>query len=244
MNNVDNELSNIRIELHKYYRGEDYGNEQDGYSKARTRQTMEAVEWALPRIIRAFFTGSSPVEFTPVGVEDIPGAAQDTSVVHNILRKTEFYSAIETWFRDSLIMPNGYLKVWWEDEMLYSPPSEYNGLTEAQVGMLEQNPEAFIQEVFVDERDGSLTVVARHMDRRGKLRISAVPPEEVLVDNDASCVDLDKALLVSHHRVVRKTDLVDMGYDPDVVAGLPSIITKLIVILMLMAMGLLSIVKS
>jgi len=221
LNNVDNELSNQRTELIKYYRGEELGTEIKGYSKARTRQSMEAVEWAMPHIIRAFFSGSSPVKFSPLQEDDEEQARQETDVVMSILRKTEYYTALETWFRSTLIDPNGYVKVWWEDKSAYSPPTDYSGLTYAQVGMLSIDPNVYIENADVDE-DNLFSVQVRYADKRGKICIQAVPPEEVLVDNDITCTDLDSARLVAHNRQVTKSYLVEQGYDPNVVLSLPT----------------------
>jgi hypothetical protein len=54
--------------------------------------------------------------------------------------------------------------------------------------------------------------VVRREDK-GRLRIAAVPPEELLVSRDA--ISLDDASIVAHRRIATVSELVAMGYDKD-----------------------------
>ena len=77
LNDDGNEVSSLREENFDYYLGKKYGNERRGYSQVVTRETFEAVEWAMPSIMRAFTAGDRVVSFTPNGPHDEAQADQD-----------------------------------------------------------------------------------------------------------------------------------------------------------------------
>lgn len=58
--------------------------------------------------------------------------------------------------------------------------------------------------------------------KKGDICFDPIPPEEFLINSDHNSVLLDDARFLDHHRSLRRSTLVEMGYDPDVVAELPS----------------------
>ena len=117
-NRDDGDLSSERQELFRRYYGMTYGNEKKGRSTFRTREVLEAVEWALPTLVRAFLGASRAVVFEPQNADDEEQAAQETDVVnHEVLRANagDGFEALHNFIKDALMFPTAYLKVYMEE---------------------------------------------------------------------------------------------------------------------------------
>lgn len=216
LNEEGGDLSSVRQTNLDFYLGEPYGNERDGQSKIVTREVFEAVEWAMPSLIRVF-TGNRPVEFQPEGVEDEMAADQETDVINHLLYNQENgFLAIHNWIKDSLMYPNGYAKVW-VDYTKDVTRSEYRNLTAQQLVELDEIAEIVSQDSYIMDspwgQHEMFDVVAEFTQEKPVLRFEAIPPEEVLVDDDLCSVDLDEADFVCHRRKRARTDLINDGFD-------------------------------
>lgn len=221
MNDEDGDLSSVRQQAMDYYLGEKYGNERDGYSSHVTREVLEAVEWAMPSIVRVFTSGDKVVQFDPVTPNDEQSADLETDTInHLVLKQNDGFEALHAWIKDALMFPNGYLKVW-VDESTEVTTEEYSGYTAEELApllddddieVLEQESEVVvIQGVPVEV----YSIKVRRTDTQPRLNISATPPEQVLLDDDLTSQDIDEADFVCH-RVRRSfTWLVNNGYDRD-----------------------------
>lgn len=222
MNDEDGDLTQVRQDNLNYYLGKPYGNERDGYSSYITREVLEAVEWAMPSIVRVFTSGDRVVEFVPVGPEDEQQAEMDTDVTnHILLKENEGYQAVYTWCKDALLQPNGYAKIW-PDESVVVETERYTGLTEAETAQLVADPEVEVmgqeQEIIIGP-DGleyaEFSIELKRTIRKPRIVFEAVAPEQVLVDNDLTSQNLDEADFVCHRVRRNYTWLVNNGYDRD-----------------------------
>ena len=234
----DGDVSERRQKNLDYYTGQPYGDERDGYSKVITMECFEAVQWALPSLVRMFMTGKFAA-FIPDGEHDEEQCDQETDVVNNfVTNDTDFYEWCHAWCTDGMIYPNGYLKVY-IDEARDMRTVHHENLTLEQLAVLEQDDSLFNGEITdgdsvtlpqLDPQTGQMVQVptqlynvkARYLEERNNIKVEAVPPEEVFVDNDLRCVDLDKAEFVCHHREITRSELVAMGFDRDMVWNLPT----------------------
>lgn len=130
------EVSRERQESLDYYLGRPYGDELAGYSSVVTRDVFELVEWALASMVRIFLSAPRIVEFKPASAQDMEQAKLETEVVHSYMNGA--FIELMSWIRDAFLYPNAYLKVW-HDEVPRSEEHTYRDLTQAQVGMLEQD---------------------------------------------------------------------------------------------------------
>jgi len=80
----ESELSGERATALNHYHGRPYGNEIEGRSRVVSRDLAEAVDWALPSIIRAFVQSGNVAEFGPVGPEDEKLAQQESDYVNRV----------------------------------------------------------------------------------------------------------------------------------------------------------------
>ena len=223
LNAADGGLSQRRRDLFDRYLGALEGNERDGYSKFTTREVLEAVEWAMPSLVRIFTAGDRVVSFEPQGLQDEPAADQETDVVNYAVMRAnsgDGFLALYSFIKDALINPTAYAKVYAEmEERSYVRertgllPQDLEKLTsDSTVELLEQETSS----IQVPGPQGLMPIEVfdvkyRQKDNRPKLRVIPVPGEEVLVDNEFTSLDLDNAHFVAHRNRKTKSQLIRMG---------------------------------
>ncbi len=220
---IDSVISPDRALATQYYRGEPFGNEEEGRSQVVSRDVRDTVQAILPSLMRMFFGGNNIVEFAPNGPDDVASAQQATDYINYVVTRDNpgfeiFYSA----FKDALVCKTGIIKFYW-DAAEEIETSDLSGLDETALAVLNSDPELEIQVTVaypgeVDPATGmpGPTVydvrVIRRRDK-GRLRIASVPPEEFLVSRAA--ISLDDASIVAHRRIMTVSELVAMGYNQD-----------------------------
>ena len=149
-----------------------------------------------------------------------------------------FYNA----FKDALLCKNGILKYYW-DTTYHAEYYEYSKLSENELAVLEADDEVEVTEVVsypdpafpqpeavVETEEQIEEVVPELMQQsmmtpqlhdvkvtrkkeHGCVRVESVPPEEFLIDRDAT--SMNDAYCIAHRRYLTVSDLVEMGYDYD-----------------------------
>lgn len=213
-----------RARLLRRYLGEKYGNEQEGYSQVVSRDVYEVIEWALPQLIETFLAGDQVARFDPVGPEDEQEAEQQTDLANHVfLKENDGFMVLSTAIKDALVQELGIVHWWWEESQRVEYEF-YQGLTEEQIAVnIASNPDLTISAAVPSEivtPDGTPlwdVEVARTFDA-GRLRVEAIPPEEFFYSPDARSID--DARCVGRHREVTASEMIEMGYDPELVATL------------------------
>jgi hypothetical protein len=77
---LETETTESRRKAIEYYNGDEYGNEVDGRSRIVTREVAEAVDGAMPALMRVFTASDEVVMFEPHGPEDVELAEQATQM--------------------------------------------------------------------------------------------------------------------------------------------------------------------
>ena len=222
INNEDGTVSDLRSYNFDRYYGKQYGNEREGFSKFTTREVFEAVEWAMPSVLRVFTSNQNAVEFIPHNEEDEEQAQQETDVANYYIHtENNGFLLLHNWTKDLLMFPNGYVKAHVEEKDVVKF-DRFRGLTLLDINRFSEDPNIEIQESeeytqFI-EGFGEQTlyeVKIKHSAKECKIRIDNMPPDEVLVDSTWTSVDLEGCPFVCHR--VRKSisDLVKEGYDYD-----------------------------
>jgi hypothetical protein len=176
------------------------------------------------------------VEFAPRGPEDVKMAQQATDYANYVFQNDNngFLTSYAI-FKDALVRKCGIAKFWWEDEEKVRI-EEYTGLDDQTLEMLMQEPGGEVKIVVsypdpsIDEMQISTVdpmtgqpvmappamvhdVQIKRITKDGRIRIMAVPPEELLLDRRAR--SFDDATIIAHRQMATMADLLAMGYDQD-----------------------------
>jgi len=218
---AEEELARKRMKRLEAYEGDGLSTDADldeTRSQVVSRDVHDTVHAILPSIMRIFCGSSSPVEYSPVGLEDIPFAKQATDYVNEVVLKVDndFYSVMYSASHDALVKGIGVFKWWWEAATRVEG-SYYSGLDQMSFQMLASDPNVEIDE-YEEIQDPYLGVtITCHAKRMvqydGKVRVEAVPPEERLISKDARSIE--DAVCYGHRRLMQVSELVALGFRYD-----------------------------
>jgi hypothetical protein len=239
-------LSSQRKKSLEYYMGEPLGTEIDGRSQVVSTDVADTVETILPNLLKIFTASDQTVKCEPVKAEDVALAEQATNYINYIFNKdNNGFSILYTWFKDALIEKNGIVKVYW-DESEKVEQETYENLNEQEYQILIDNDDVEVveEESFVDEKakeqleqikalaeaQGQVmediptpklyNCIIKRTTSSGKVKIENIPPEEFLIERNAKTIE--DANFVAHRVLKTRSDLIQMGFDRDVVDDLPT----------------------
>lgn len=227
-----------KLALEAYLR-QPYGNEVEGKSQIVTGEVAEAIDGALPALIRIFTGSDEIVVADPVGPGDEAAAKQATDYLNYIfLKDNPGVIIMHDWFFDALLQKNGIVKAVWEDKEDVSKET-YEGLSDDELAMLLQDKDIEVVEQDTVENPildpmgmpvfdeaglpamyGIHDVVIKKKLKSGKVAIANVPPEEFLIAKAGKTVK--NTPFCAHRRMITRSDLIAMGFDEDIVNGLPT----------------------
>ena len=239
-------LSDQRRKSLEYYMGDKLGTEQDGRSQVISTDVSDTIETILPNLLRVFTSSDQVVRCEPVKSEDVPLADQATNYINYIFNKdNNGFSIFYTWFKDALLEKNGIVKVYWDDSEKVEQET-YENLNDQEYQILINNDEVEVveEESFVDEKAkeeleqikilaqaqgqevGDIPTpklhncVIKRTKTSGKVKIENIPPEEFLIQKSAKSIE--DANFVAHRVLKTRSDLIEMGYDEDIINNLPT----------------------
>lgn len=215
------------------YLGEPYGDEEEGSSNAMSMDVAEVVDWALPDLLEPFIAGDHVVEYEPATQADEAWVDQATDLAnYTFYKDNKGVVILHDVIKTACIQKIGVIKTVWEDEDK-TEEQTMTGLPIIAVQELQQDkslkvvsieaepidPSMLDQETAQAFLDGKVyTVEVERTKRGGCNRLYSVPPEQFKVSQRVD--DLDKAEYCCHETEVRRYELLDMGFDADLVAGL------------------------
>ena len=229
---IGGELVAARKKSLEYYLGEPLGNEQEGRSQVVSNDVLDTVESLMPSLMRIFTAGDNVFSCEGMGPEDEEMARQCSDYLNYIFYKdNDGFLSLYTAFKDALIQKNGILKVYW-DNAEKTEREEYTRLTDDEFNDLVADAEVKVsnhtqyEEAITDDRGQEIDKIPLHdivihrTKLYGKVKIEPVPPEEFLIER--RCKSIDTANFVCHRVNKTRTELVEMGYDKDLVDSLPT----------------------
>lgn len=235
------DMSKDRIRAVEYYQGVMRDTPSDkGKSQIVSRDVRSVIKKVLPSVVRTILGNEVVTEYQPMNEGDEEGAEQATDYVnHVVLPECDGYRAIEDAIHDALLLRNGILHVYFE-EKTEAKVSSHTGLPDDAFAELVDSEDVQVLEhterqemVEVPPQMGpdgmpipgpSMMPVTVHdlkikrMVQKRDIRAAAVPRERFLIHPDA--VSLDDSALTGSKTQVRRSDLVAMGYDKDMIFGL------------------------
>ena len=242
------ETTEARRRALQFYQRDPYGNEVEGRSQVVTGEVAEVVDGALPQLLRIFTQSDDVVRFEPSGPGDEEKAKQATEYCNWVFnRDNQGIIIMHDWFKDALLQKNGVVKIWWEDQTDVTKES-YENLSEEELTMLlsDGQMEIVSQEATqIGEVPAPLDpavvqqamamgmpppapqmlpifaydVKVKKIDKKGRVKIANVPPEEFLVSKKTT--RLDETPFCAHRKLTTRSELVAMGFDKDIIETLP-----------------------
>jgi hypothetical protein len=233
---IDSDVSPIRAKGTEYYRGDPFGNEEDGRSQVVAMEVRDTVSAMLPSLMKVFFSSENVVEYVPRGPEDVAGAQQATDYANYIFSAdNNGFMTTYALFKDSLVRKCGIAKYYWED-VEEVKIEEYSGLDDQTVQILMQEDAEVKIVVSYPDPSMSMEMMQPQVDpatglpmqmpqpmlhdvqikrniKDGRIRIMAVPPEELILDRRAR--SFDDAAIIAHRQMATVSDLIGMGYDQE-----------------------------
>ncbi len=193
-----------------------------GFSDVVSTDVADTIEAILAEIMPAF-SGTSPVEFEPSGAEDEERAAQETAAVNRVAIKAGLYMALNQAIKDALLRRAGVVKVFQETRQRVSYEQHDNLPVTALPMLLEpQSPNETVDIIDgnVDELTGMASGTIRRTKTLSKPRIDPVPLDEFLISANTASPNIEEARYCAHRRPVMRTELIELGFDEQVVQDL------------------------
>jgi hypothetical protein len=214
-----------RLRAVEYYQGEMKDMPADkGRSSVVSRDVRATIKKVLPSVMRTILGNDRVVEYQPAKPEDEQFVDQATDYINSVvLPECDGHKAIEDAIHEALLQRNGILHIEWETKQVVRV-SDHTGLTEDALAELVADDSVTVlehgaEDALVDGMSVPLhNVTIKRIEAAGRVVVSAVPSERFLIHPDA--VTLEDSVIVGSKTQVRRSDLVAMGYDRDVVMGL------------------------
>lgn len=231
---IDSDLSPIRAMATRYYRGDPFGNEEEGRSQVVAMETRDTISAMMPSLMRVFFSTENVVEFVPRGPEDVKNAQQATDYANYVFTADNngFMTAYAT-FKDALARKCGIMEAVWE-ETEEVRIEQYSGLDDQTLQVLMQENQGDVEFKIVvsypdDAMQGAMQidqatgeplppamlhdVEIKRIVKDGRIRINDVAPEELLLSRQA--LDFENAPIIGRRKMATVGELIAMGYDED-----------------------------
>ncbi|RLD54638.1 MAG: hypothetical protein DRI97_11145, partial [Bacteroidetes bacterium] len=217
---MDSDLASDQAKNLDYYYGEPFGNEEEGFSQIVTRDVLETVEGIMPDLMKIFTSGDQVVEFDPVSpADEISVEIQGRYINHLFMNRFGGYKLMYNWFKDSLLMRNGIIKVGWDDKEEIQFRT-FGDLTKEEYEILkkgaseEEELQGVLYEIDSYSKDDDVYEVRLKLTKkRGRPDVCLIPSEEFRIkERSTSIAD---SPFVAH--ITEKTlgELLEMGYDED-----------------------------
>lgn len=208
-----------------YYKGRPYGDEREGRSQVVTREVKNAAAQSMPSLMRVFTSSEYVAEFKPRGPEDVETAKLQTQTVQYVFfEDNDGFLTLHSAFKDALVRRIGFTK-WYAEDRNKVLGSEHTGLNQAELDILEQDPEVDSIEVLdtrtetVPGPEGPVEtevfdIRCVRIETDVKIVVEAVPPEEMVWSPYAK--DFYNCPMVGQVRDVPASELREMGVPEEI----------------------------
>jgi len=230
--NANFDFDDYMREVRAYFDGELPGQIDEDidevFQNVVSKDIANAVEHTLADIMPAF-SSNRLITFKPEGPEDIAKASAETVLVNNIvLEQSDGLTSFTESIKDALMYRRGVMMV----SVVETIVPKYEEVNEVLFEELvaEGKDIISINETLVDEIEEeeleqylgqTVSAWTREYDTLKQLNIKSIPIDEFKVNSDHESIDLDSARLVARDYRVMASDIVQLGYDQDMVRGLP-----------------------
>jgi len=236
----DTELSAKRAKALEYYRGEMNDTPaMSGRSSVVSKDVADTIGWMLPGIIRVFTASDRMAIYEPEKPGDEEFAKQATDYANYVFMKDNpGYRIMWDATHDSLLLGNGIVKHWWDDkeECEYT---EHSGMTEEQIAVMQSDqyveivaqkqgepqildmpaPQNFGVPHIATVQVPTYDIKVKRVTSSGRLRVKCIPSEDLLLNRGVT--EIENARFAAHRSDTTRSDLIEMGFDKEIVGKLP-----------------------
>jgi len=224
-------LEENRRQAWKYYLGrrgrdEDFsattnreGYTREGGSEAVSEDVADMVE-ALMATLMPVFGNDVPVEFEPIGPNDEENAPAESDAVSNVLiEQNNGWTVIAEAIKDALLLRNGTIKVWIEDQVDVERRSFEDISDEQLTELLAAIPPGIT--TTVTSRNG--TKANLKFTKITKIpRVKAIQQAHFLVDPNHDNIFIQDAFFIAERKFTSRSDLLRAGFNKKKVQELPA----------------------
>lgn len=222
MGEDSSDLAGERSRSMDYYLGKAVGNlsvDNDDRSKAMLLNIHDAVEWILPQLMRMFCATDELATFEPTGQQDEESARDETEAINHLFwQKNPGFLILYSWMKDALLQKNGII-TWYIEEEEHQSREEVDGVPDVILAEMMAQPgvEAVEHEPSQIATIGGQElhhVVFKRTQKRQKICIENLPPEEFLISTDARSVSIRSMppRMVGYWTTKTVGELRDMGW--------------------------------
>lgn len=224
---LESDTVQARADAMSYYFRDKYGTEVEGRSQVVTGEVAEAVDGALPQLIRVFTSCEDAVRFeaTKDGEEELADQASDMAN-WVFYKDNDGFLILHNWFKDALLQKVGVVKAYWEEKK-DTIKEKYKGLTDDELAMIMQTGEWEITKQVTELVIGidgipynTHNITIQKIKDESRIAIENVPPEEFLISKRAKTIE--DSPFTAHRRMIARGDLIAMGYEKSIVDTIPA----------------------
>lgn len=208
---------------HRYYNGESDLPAQKNRSKFVMRVVRDTIEQTVPQLMRIFTGGTDIVAFRSDSMDPArQQAAQEATdtVSHVFWNLNPGWLNIQDFVRDALKAKMGWFKVY-EKEDVRVREREFQGPIEEfflvagreDVEVLESSVQTIPGPYAMPQQIVAATL--KVVERKRKVCVETVPPEEMLVDRGARSTEYGQFKLIGQKTVKMVSDVIEMGVDEE-----------------------------
>ena len=212
----DTELSANREQALKYYNADPRGDEVEGRSRVISTDTSDAIGAILAQLL-PMISSDAVVEFEPNDEADVEAARAESMAVNKVmLEENNGTMELEQSVQDALLLRNGVLKVWYEDDVTINR-LDVALYDDSEIVALLNNAAPNDVRTYDEE---SATIKSVVTDRR--FRFGSIDITQFMYRANWHSYDLDKCPFVAERQYITRSDLVRMGVSKEVAFSLPA----------------------
>lgn len=209
------ELSELRKDALESYYGRQRGGKIAGRSAAQSNDVYAMVEAIISQLMPGL-SGDSIVEFEPYGANDVQQAQQESDVVNNVVvEANRGYTMFQEVFRDALLLRNGWVKAYKEDETrveMMTPPADAEPeMVSAMIAAANQQ-----EGIEAERADNGEIKVTR---KQTQLRVTSVDPVRMRWSKGHDSVFLEGIPFLAEQFFPTRSELISAGHSKAKVNG-------------------------
>lgn len=180
------ELAKDQADAMNRYYGQPFGNEKPNRSQVVTPDVMDAVNWALPTLLRPFVSSEDFLVIESNEDADLTPVAD--YIGHVFFKDNPGEQIIHDYAFDGLVQRVGIVKTSWEDPEP-KPAREFEGMPAAQLQRYMQDPEyRVLAAAPADAQRSTFNVLLQHVPKMGRVVVEAIAPENFAISRRATSI--------------------------------------------------------